>query len=100
MFDAKGFIQALGISILLTVIVSFIIGTIQVLAMEWTIIISFLVSYISIGIFGPMWNRKAPYFAAFLGGITLTVINFLFSIFVLRIPVFLNPDVVRDNLTV
>ncbi|GAA0465641.1 hypothetical protein [Alkalibacillus silvisoli] len=97
MFSLRAFIQAIGVSLIITIVISFLMGFFSLFAFEWMIIISFLVSYISIGILASLWNMKTPYFAAFLGCITLTVINFIFSNFVLSIPILLNPALIQEN---
>ncbi|MRG87383.1 hypothetical protein [Salinibacillus xinjiangensis] len=99
MFQLMGFIQAIGVSVLITICFSFMVGFLSLASVEWSVLISFLVSYISIGIFAPLWNRKTPYFATFLGSITIVVINFIFSTIILRIPVLVDPLQVNQNLT-
>ncbi|SEU05254.1 hypothetical protein SAMN05421676_11637 [Salinibacillus kushneri] len=99
MFQFTGLIRAMGVSILLTIFFSFLLGLINLLNVEWTIIVTFLITYISIGILAPMWNRDTPYFAVFLGSLSLTVINFLFSMVVLHIPVFTAPLEVNSSIT-
>ncbi|MFC4388026.1 hypothetical protein ACFOZ1_09425 [Gracilibacillus marinus] len=98
MFQFRGFIQAIGVSLLLTLVYGFIIGMFNLLPVEWVVITTFLLSYGAIGVFAPLWNKKTPYFATFLAAIVFTVINILFSVIVLRIPVLFNPIAVNENL--
>lgn len=99
MFSLKGLLQDLGISLVFTIGFPFIFGLFNIGNVESHIIFNFLLSYISVGVLAPFWNRKTQYFAAFIGSVTLTVMNFTFSIFVLNIPVFTDPIDVNNNLT-
>ncbi|GAA0497262.1 hypothetical protein GCM10008986_25290 [Salinibacillus aidingensis] len=99
MFQFTGLIRAMGASIFLTIVISFLLGLMNVLNVQGTIIAAFLITYVSIGILAPLWNRETPYFATFMGSLTLTVLNFIFSIVVLHIPVFTSPLEVNDQIT-
>lgn len=99
MFNLKGLLQALGLSLLVTMFFSFLFGFFGVVRIEVVIITIFFISYISIGVFAPIWNRKTPYFAAFIGSITLTVVQLSFSSFFLRLPTFIDPIGVNQSLT-
>ncbi|HLR07658.1 MAG TPA: hypothetical protein VK136_00120 [Bacillota bacterium] len=98
MFNFRGFIQTIGVSLIITMVYSFIIGFFNLMSVEWSIFTTFIVSYGSVGVFAPLWNRQTPYFAAFLSAVVLTVLNLLFSIIVLRIQVLAKPDIVNENL--
>ncbi|MGM8214851.1 hypothetical protein ACLIA0_04665 [Bacillaceae bacterium W0354] len=98
MFNTKKFIEAVGISLLITIVFSFLIGFFEFQSVEGLIIINFLVSYVGIGILAPLLNRKTPYTAAFLGAIVVTLINLLFSVYVHKLPVFEFPELINNNL--
>lgn len=98
MFNFRGFVKTIGVALIITIVFSFLVGLFNLLSVEWLIFSTFLVSYGSIGILAPLWNKHAPYFATYLSAIVLSVMNILFSIIVLRIPVYFAPDVINENL--
>lgn len=98
MFNLKKFIEALGISVIITVIAAFIIGFFEFPTVEGVIYINFIITYVTVGILMPLFNRKVPYTAAFLGAISMTLINIIFSINVLQLPIFVYPEIVNENL--
>lgn len=98
MFSFRGFIQTIGVSLIIVLVYSFIIGFFNLFPVEWVVFSTFIVSYGSVGVLAPLWNRQTPYFAAFLSAVVLTVLNLLFSVLVLRIPVLFEPNIVNENL--
>lgn len=98
MFNLKKFIEALGISVIITIIAGFIIGFFEFPSVEGVIYINFIITYVTVGILMPLFNRKVPYTAAFLGAISMTLINIIFSINVLQLPIFVYPEIVNENL--
>ncbi len=98
MFNLKKFIEALGISVIITIIAGFIIGFFEFPTVEGVIYINFIITYVTVGILMPLFNRKVPYTAAFLGAISMTLINIIFSINVLQLPIFVYPEIVNENL--
>lgn len=98
MFSFRGFIQTIGVSLIIVLVFSFIIGFFNLFPVEWVVFSTFIVSYGSVGVLAPMWNKRTPYFAAFLSAVVLTVLNLLFSVMVLRIPILFEPNVVNENL--
>lgn len=98
MFNLKKFIEALGISVIVTIIAGFIIGFFEFPSVEGVIYINFIITYVTVGILMPLFNRKVPYTAAFLGAISMTLINIIFSINVLQLPIFVYPEIVNENL--
>src|SRR5699024_4320729 len=98
MFNFRGFIQTIGVSLIITMVYSFIIGFFNLMSVEWSIFTTFIVSYGCVGVFVSFWYRQTPYFAAFLSAVVLTVLNLLFSIIVLRIQVLAKPYIVNENL--
>ncbi|UOQ83626.1 hypothetical protein [Gracilibacillus salinarum] len=98
MFSFRGFIQTIGVSLLIIIAYTFIIGFFNVLSVEWVIFTTFIVSYGSVGILAPLWNKQTPYSAAFLSAIVMSVINIMFSMIVLQIPVLIEPNTINENL--
>src|SRR5699024_559063 len=84
--------------LIITMVYSFIIGFFNLMSVEWSIFTTVIVSYGSVGVFAPLWNRQTPYFAAFLSAVVLTVLNLIFSLIVLLIQVLAKPDIVNENL--
>ncbi|WP_156289396.1 hypothetical protein [Oceanobacillus salinisoli] len=98
MFHFRGLIQAIGVSLVFIIFYNFIIGVFNLLPVEWVVLSTFFVSYGSVGILAPLWNKQAPYTAAFFAAVVLSVINLMFSMIVLRIPVLFEPNTVNENL--
>src|SRR5699024_11414274 len=93
MFNFRGFIQTIGVSLIITMVYSFIIGFFNLMSVEWSIFTTFIVSYGSVGVFATLWNRQTHYFEEFLSTVDLTVLNLLFSIIVIRIQDLAKTDI-------
>lgn len=99
MFETKRFLQALGLSLLVAVFVSIILGIIQFQHYVLFIIIQLLAFYGSMGFFAVFFNSKTPFTASYLGALIIAVLNLLFSNFVFNIMVFVNPASVNSVLS-
>jgi hypothetical protein len=55
-------------------------------------VILFLVTYIPAGILAALYNRNAPYSSAYFIGLTLSVFNMIFTIFVMGINTWVDSD--------
>jgi hypothetical protein len=98
-FNTIKFIQALGASVLVTIVVSFIIGFIPIESYGLFLFIQTLITYGSMGFFAAKWNPKTPYTAAYLGALIISVCSLLLSHYVFNIFVFTNPDGVASSLS-
>ncbi|MFB4169305.1 hypothetical protein [Virgibacillus sp. JSM 102003] len=98
MLSFRGFIQTIGVTLIITLVYGFIIGFFNLMSVEWVVFSTFIVSYGSVGVLAPLWNKQTPYFAAFLSANVLTVLNLLFSVTVLRMQVLVDPNTVNENL--
>ena len=76
---------------MLTIGISFLLGVLNVENYALFIGIQMLTTYGSMGYLGAKWNPGTPYFAAYLGALVLTLLNFCFAYFIMNIMVFLDP---------
>ena len=91
MFNPIKFIQALGASLLVTIVLSFIIGFIPMKSMNLFFLIQMVLTYGSMGFFASRWNPQTPYTAAYLGAVIISVMSLLLSHYVFNILVFTDP---------
>ncbi|RLQ91158.1 hypothetical protein [Falsibacillus albus] len=98
MFNLKGLLQAMGVSLLLTIIISLVIGMVNSLSITIAVVLMFIASYVSLGVLSPKWNRATPYFASFIGAITLSLINFWFASRFMGVEILTNPEAVNKSL--
>jgi len=91
MFEMKKFLQTVGVSILITIIFSVLIGFIQIPSYGWYIALQMLITYGSLGYFAAKWNPKTPYTSAFLGATTISIMSLCISYFMFNILVFWDP---------
>ncbi|MBD8071140.1 hypothetical protein [Bacillus sp. PS06] len=91
------FLKTLGISILILIVTSFVgillLGDVLLVSM-----VVLLITYFCNGIIAAKTNNTYPYFAAYMSAIVLILINFIFSIVLLDINVFINADIVFSAL--
>lgn len=99
MFDVKKFMQAIGLSLLLSIIVSVILGLIQFDNSIAFLIIQMLAFYGSMGFFAVIFNPKTPFTASYIGALIIAMLNILFSNFVLGVWVFINPASINNMLS-
>ena len=99
MFNTIKFLQALGASLLVTIIVSFIIGFIPINSINLFVFIQLLLTYGAMGYFAAKWNPQTPYTAAYLGALVIAVASFLLSHYVFNILVFTDPEGIARSLT-
>ncbi|MEO4054203.1 hypothetical protein AAFN87_12240 [Solibacillus sp. CAU 1738] len=93
------FLQAVGVSILLTVVISFILGFIPINNFAIFLFIQTILAYGSIGYFGAKWNLQAPYTAAYLGAVVIALINLLLSHFIFNILVFVDAGSIARSIS-
>ncbi|KQL51016.1 hypothetical protein AN964_18480 [Heyndrickxia shackletonii] len=98
MFSLKGLLSTLGIALICTVVVSFLIGLLNIKYEFLGVSIIFLISYVVTGITAPLWNPKTPYFSSYLSSLFLTILNFFAALYVLDVNVLFNPDGVNNSL--
>lgn len=98
MFSLKGLLQAVGITLLFTIIISFIIGLFNMPSLPVIIYFLFLFSNIVIGIVAPLKNKHTPYAAAFLGSVSLTVLNYFAAYYMFNVYVLADPVQINNNL--
>lgn len=99
MFETKKFLQVLGISILITVIVSVILGFTKMENYLLFVTIQWVMTYGSIGILSAWWMNNTPYFSAYLGAVIMALLNMLFSYFIFNIMIFVDPEGVNRSLS-
>lgn len=100
MFSLKGLFSTVGISLISTLVVSFLIGLLQINYEFLVVSIIFLVTYVVTGITALIWNPKTPYFSSYLASIILTLFNFFAANYVLGVNVLFNPDGVNNSLVI
>src|SRR5699024_10436241 len=98
MFNFRGFIHTIGVSLSITMVYSVTIGFFNLLSVTWSIFTLFIATLCSSGVFAPLWNRQTASFAAFLSVVVLTVLYLLFSSIVFLIQVLAKQDIVNENL--
>jgi len=99
LFHTIKFFQTIGVSILLTIVISFLLGFIPIESYGLFLFIQTILTYGSIGFFAAIWNPETPYTAAYLGAIVIVFISFLVSHFVFNILVFADPQGIGMNLS-
>lgn len=92
MFNTMKFFQAIGVSILLTVVVTFIVSLIPFGSVGFLLLFQMILIYGSVGFFCARWNPATPYTAAYLGAVLLSFSSFLLYQFVFNIFIFADPD--------
>jgi hypothetical protein len=98
MFSLKGLLQAVGITLLFTIITSFIIGLLNMQSLPVIIYFLFLFSNVVIGIIAPLKNKRTPYAAAFFGSVSLTVLNYSAAYYMFNVYVLADPVQINNNL--
>ena len=99
MFETKKFLQALGLSLLIAIFVSIILGIIQFEYYALFLLIQMFAFYGTMGFFAVIFNPKTPFIASYLGALIIAVLNLLFSNFVFDIMVFINPASINNILS-
>ena len=99
MFNTIKFLQALGASLLVTIVVSFIIGFIPMNGMNLFLLIQMVLTYGSMGYFASKMTPQTPYTAAYLGALIISVISLLLSHYVFNILVFTDPQGIARSLS-
>lgn len=91
------FFKTLGISILILTIISFV-GVFLIADVLTLSIITMIITYIPNGFIAATTNSKFPYFFAYMTAVTLTLLNFIFLVFIMDFNVFLNNDIIFYSL--
>ncbi|EPD51318.1 hypothetical protein HMPREF1210_01916 [Paenisporosarcina sp. HGH0030] len=91
--------QAIGASILITVLFSFIIGFFNIPSFNGYIVFQMILTYVSLGYFSVKWNPKTPYTAAFLGATIVSILSILTSYFLLNVLVLWDPAGIGRSMT-
>lgn len=99
MFSMRKLIQAIGGSILITALFSFIIGFFNIPSFSGYIVFQMILTYGSLGYFSVKWNPKTPYTAAFLGATIVSILSILTSYFLLNILVLWDPAGIGRSMT-
>ena len=99
MFSMRKLMQAIGASILITVLVSFIIGFFNIPSFNGYIVFQMILTYGSLGYFSVKWNPKTPYTAAFLGATIVSILSTLTSYFLLNVLVWWDPAGIGRSMT-
>jgi len=98
MFNTKKFFQAMGMSILLTIVISFILGFFPI---NYGIFLTIqtILTYGSMGYFAVRWNSETPYTSAYLGALLLSLLNLVVSFLLFNIDVFGNPEGIVSSIS-
>ncbi|MCG7344230.1 hypothetical protein MHZ92_08800 [Sporosarcina sp. ACRSL] len=99
MFETKKFLQAVGLSLLISVVVSTILGLVQFEHQMVFLIIQMLSFYGTMGFFAVVFNPKTPFIASYLGALIIAMLNILFANFVFGIWMFVNPTSINNILS-
>ncbi|WP_108672182.1 hypothetical protein [Peribacillus acanthi] len=90
--DVKKLCKTIGIAIIISAVFGAISGWIGLSKLPIFSILLFLVTYSSAGVFSALWNEKTPYSAAYFSGVTLSVLNMMFTIFFIDVNVWTDAD--------
>lgn len=99
MFQTKKFLQIIGISMINTFLISFVLGLINFDSYVMFLIIQLLVTYGTIGILSVLWLPQTPYTASFLGATSIALLNILFSYYIFNIMVFADPSAINRSMS-
>lgn len=99
MFSMRKLMQAIGASILITVLFSFIIGFFNIPSFNGYIVFQMILTYGSLGYFSVKWNPKTPYTAAFLGATIISILSIFTSYFLLNVLVLWDPAGIGRSMT-
>jgi len=99
MFQTKKFLQIVGISMINTFLISFVLGLINFDSYVVFVVIQLLVTYGTIGILSVLWLPQTPYTAAYLGATSIALLNILFSYYIFNIMVFADPSAINRSMS-
>lgn len=99
MFRLGKLVQAIGVSILITVLFSFIIGFFNIPSFTGYIFFQMMLTYGSLGYFAVKWNPDTPYTAAFLGATIVSILSIFTAYFLLNILVLWDPAGISRSMT-
>ncbi len=99
MFHTKKFLQIVGVSMINTFLISFLLGLINFDSYVVFLIIQLLVTYGTIGILSVLWLPQTPYIAAYLGATSIALLNILFSYYIFNIMVFADPAAINRSMS-
>ncbi|MGG3854668.1 hypothetical protein ABET36_09665 [Caldifermentibacillus hisashii] len=98
MFHFLGLLKAMSIPFIYMIVFGFISGFLPNMDLDLMIVLLFFPTYILIGILAPIYNKKTPYFASFIGSLSLSVLNFFFGHFFFELETLADPDRVNRSL--
>ncbi|WP_163102953.1 hypothetical protein [Peribacillus alkalitolerans] len=90
--DVKKLFKAVGIAIIISAVFGAVSGWIGFSKLPIFSILLFFVTYSSAGVLSALWNEQTPYSAAYFSGVTLAVLNMLFTIFFMDVNVWTDAD--------
>ncbi|WP_252502255.1 hypothetical protein [Sporosarcina sp. Marseille-Q4943] len=99
MFETKKFLQAIGLSLLISVVLSFILGLIQFEHQSVFLLIQMLSFYGTMGFFAVVFNPKTPFTASYIGALIIAMLNILFANYVFGVWMFVNPSSINKILS-
>ena len=99
MFQTKKFLRMLGIVIISTFFLSMILGLLNVDAYYVFITLQLLITYGTIGVLSVLWLPNTPYISAYLGAITMSLLNILFSYYIFNVMIFADPTGINASMS-
>ncbi|MFX3673027.1 MAG: hypothetical protein ACE3JQ_01085 [Paenisporosarcina sp.] len=99
MFNMKKFLQVIGVSIIINVIFSIVMGLSNMENYLLFVFVQMVVTYGSLGVFSVMWVPKTPYISAYLGAVIISLLNILFAYYVFNIMVFVDPEGINRSMS-
>lgn len=99
MFQTKKFLQMLGIAIISTFFLSILMGLLNFDGYTIFITLQLLITYGTIGVLSVFWLPDTPYISAYLGAITMSLLNILFSYYIFNVLIFADPTGINSSMS-
>ena len=99
MFDLKKFLQTVGLSLLISILISVAFGFFEFDNYAVYLTIQMLSFYGTVGFFAVVFNPRTPFTASYLGALIIAVLNILFANYVFGIWMFVNPAGINSSLS-
>ncbi|WP_075618564.1 hypothetical protein [Paenisporosarcina indica] len=99
MFQTKKFLQMLGIAIISTFFLSILMGLLNFDGYHVFITLQLLITYGTIGVLSVFWLPDTPYISAYLGAITMSLLNILFSYYIFNVLIFADPTGINSSMS-
>lgn len=99
MFSSRKLLQAVGVSLLITIVISFIVGFFPIPSFSGYVFFQMLITYGSLGYFSAKWNSKTPYTAAFLGGTIVSILSLFTAYFMFNVIILWDPEGVSRSIS-